>query len=117
MITGRVRFTKDIPVSNVDPGDSRVYRAGEEKEMILRGRTGQRLSEGTWWSSTCVDSAFVVDADDVEVIELRGPYWTKCGHCGSGGQIEEGSDGLPYVDTSGELARAREQRTAGRTGG
>jgi hypothetical protein len=110
MICGRVRIAADVEVGNT-VGGSRAYRAGEEVDMILRGQPGEPLSAAAWWSSTNVDGAYILAADQVEVLELKGPYYAKCGDCGAGGQIETGDDGLPYLDVGGRIAQ---QRTAAR---
>ncbi|MFF9003622.1 hypothetical protein ACF1GW_38655 [Streptomyces achromogenes] len=106
MIMGRVRVIADIEVTNIDPGRPRTYKAGEELNMILKGREGQPLSEARWWSSMDIDAAHILDANDVEVLEMTGPYWVKCGGCGAGGQIEVGNDGLPYLDAGERIAQA-----------
>jgi hypothetical protein len=106
MIRGRVRIAADAEVGNVT-GGSRMYRAGEEVEMILRGQEGEPLSAAAWWSSTNVDGAYILAADQVQVLELKGPYYVKCGDCGAGGQIERGDDGLPYLDVARRIAQQR----------
>ncbi|MFJ8388584.1 hypothetical protein ACIQ9Q_29485 [Streptomyces sp. NPDC094438] len=109
MIRGRVRIVADVKVGNVDPGRHRQYRAGEELTMILRGQEGEPLSAASWWSSLDVDGAYILKADDVEVLEMLGPYWVTCGGCGAGGQIEEENE-RAYLDVEGRIAR--QQRTS-----
>ncbi len=105
MVRARVRVVADVEVGNVDPGTGRKFRAGEEVDMILRGSAGKPLSAAAWWSSTDVDAAHILGTDDVEVLEMLGPYWTRCDGCGASGQTQEAEDGLSYLDTTGRIAR------------
>jgi len=116
MILARVRVVADVVVGNVDPDTHRAYRTGEEVDMILRGQPGEPLSAASWWSSTDVDAAYILKADQVEVLEMKGPYWVKCDGCGAGGEIEQDEDGLSKLDATGRIARQlREAKVTTRT--
>ncbi|MEW2568325.1 hypothetical protein [Streptomyces sp. NPDC047070] len=107
MIRGRVRVIADVEVGNTDPHSRRKYRAGEELEMILRGHPGEPLSSASWWSSTDVDLAHILAGDQVEVLDMLGPTWVKCGGCGAGGEILRHERDLPYLDVGGRIAQQR----------
>jgi hypothetical protein len=107
MIRGRVRVVADVTVGSVDPATSRTYRAGEVLDMILRGTSGQPLAAAAWWSTTDVDAAYILKADQVEVLDMTGPYWVRCGTCGAGGEIDRGEDGIPRLVTEGQRRAAR----------
>ena len=110
MIRARVRVVADAEVGNVDPGTSWTYRAGDEVDMILRGGNGEPLSSAAWWSSTDVDTAYILKFDQVEIVEMKGSYWVKCDSCGAKGQVEN-EDSVPVLDTTGRIAAA--QRSQG----
>ena len=78
--------------------------------MILRGSAGEPLAAATWWSSMNVEGAHILAADQVEVLEMNGPYWTTCDGCGAGGRTEKAEDGRSYLDTTGRIARQREAK-------
>jgi hypothetical protein len=67
--------------------------------MILRGRVGEPLTDASWWSSTDIDAAHILRADQVDVLEVTGPFYTRCASCGAGGEIERGDDGIPQLVT------------------
>lgn len=106
MMRARVRVVADVEASNPYTRP-RLYRAGDELEMILRGRAGEPLSAVSWWSSTDVDGAYILPADAVTVLEALGPTWVKCGECDAGGRIERDDDGLAYVDVGAVIAQRR----------
>lgn len=116
MIRGRVRMAKDVTVGNVDPGHSHTYKAGTELEMILRGQEGEPMSKAAWWSNLDIDGAYILDQDDVEVLEMHGAYYSKCDGCGESGQTLDDVDGMSVLDVDGRVQRARDaqQRDAAR---
>jgi len=66
----RVRITKPYRAGSVDPYGERMFRPGDELEMIQWGRAGRTVDRSAWWTSTDIDGAFIVLADHVEVLEV-----------------------------------------------
>ncbi|NUS74163.1 MAG: hypothetical protein HOQ05_12255 [Corynebacteriales bacterium] len=74
-----VRITR--PYETGTPlGTSHRFMKDEELELVQWGRAGEEVDRSTWWSGFEVDSAFIVPADDLEVlsvIEEKSPWTTS----------------------------------------
>ncbi|MFJ8849350.1 hypothetical protein [Streptomyces sp. NPDC102437] len=106
MMRARVRVVADVAASNPYTRP-RVYRAGDELEMLLRGIPGEPMNSAQWWSSADVNGAYILPFEAVAVLEPLGPTWVKCGWCEAGGRIERDDDGLAYVDVGSRIAQRR----------
>lgn len=57
-----------------------VYHLGEIVEMHQSGRAGREVRRVDWWSSTDIDYAYIIDAEDAEIVEIledRLPFWAE----------------------------------------
>lgn len=66
----RVRILADTEVGSIDPWETRRYYAGQEVTMLQWGRKGRPVRRDSWWSNDDIDAAFILDASQVEVIEI-----------------------------------------------
>jgi hypothetical protein len=49
----------------------RIFRPGEEVEMVQWGRAGEEVDTDSWWTtSQYIPAAHIVPADKVEVLEV-----------------------------------------------
>jgi len=65
-----VRVLETTKIAAVDPPDTRIFRAGEECEMIQWGHAGRPVTRDAWWDSYDVDGAHIIRAHQVEVIKV-----------------------------------------------
>ncbi len=66
----RVRVLETTVKHSVDPWVERKFHAGEEIEMVQWGRAGRPVRRDSWWTSFDIDAAFILEASNVEVVEV-----------------------------------------------
>lgn len=64
-----VRFLKTTSVGNPEGGRC-TFHAGQELEMVQWGRSGNPVDRRSWWTNFDIDGAFIVKANNVEVIKV-----------------------------------------------
>lgn len=76
----RVRIITETTVGAVDPPTDRTFTVGEELTMEQRGRKGEEVRRDTWWTSSDIDGAHIIDADCAEIVEIlddEPPTWAE----------------------------------------
>jgi len=68
--TALVRITTACGAASVDPYRIRDFRVGEEIVMHQWGRKGRVVIRDDWWTSFDIDGAFIIPAENVEVINV-----------------------------------------------
>ncbi len=66
----RVRITAETTSRSVNPWVERTFHQGEELEMLQWGRAGRPVRRDAWWTSFDIDGAYIIKAENVEVIEV-----------------------------------------------
>ena len=66
----KVRIIRQITVGAVDPAIDRTFQVGEVLTMNQRGRAGDAIDRGSWWSSYDIDGAHIIPADHVEIVQV-----------------------------------------------
>jgi len=69
-VSARVRIRAEHRSTAVEPLSLRIFRPGEELEMVQWGRAGQWADTGTWWTSKDLEAAHSVPVQKVEVLEV-----------------------------------------------
>ena len=65
-----VRVVTQSGSNSVDPQGTRIFRVGEEIEMVQWGNEGRPVLRDTWWDSFDIDGAHIIRASNVEVVKV-----------------------------------------------
>ncbi len=65
-----VRIIVTTSKGSVDPWRTRTFNAGDELEMLQWGNAGRPVDRSRWWTDYDIDGAFILKADEVEVIRI-----------------------------------------------
>jgi hypothetical protein len=65
----RVRVLRQVEAGSPE-GEPRTFKVGEELQMNQHGRAGRPVDRDVWWSNLDIDAAKILDAKDVEVVEV-----------------------------------------------
>ncbi len=65
----RVRIRETVTKRAPESGEH-TFHAGEEREMLQWGRAGREVERKHWWTSFDIDGAFILEASEVEVIQI-----------------------------------------------
>ncbi len=66
----RVRIKKKVTTRSVNPFTEVQWLQGFELVMVQWGRAGREVERDSWWTSFDIDGAHIIDAANVEVIEV-----------------------------------------------
>ncbi|POX55812.1 hypothetical protein C3489_08050 [Streptomyces sp. Ru71] len=66
----RVRILTEHQSTSVDPLGLRIFRPGEELEMLRWGRPWDEAEGTPWWTSLDMQGAHIVPAAKVQVLEV-----------------------------------------------
>lgn len=61
-----VRIKEEKDAGSVDPPGRRIFRPGEQVEMI-------EVTPGYWWDSLDIDGAHIIEGSKVEVVRVLKP--------------------------------------------
>jgi hypothetical protein len=76
----RVRIVKETTVGAIDPMTERTFAVGEVVTMSQQGREGREIDRGSWWDSSDIDGAHIIDAGRAEIVEIledHPPTWKE----------------------------------------
>jgi hypothetical protein len=76
----RIRIVKETTVGAVDPATERTFAVGETVTMHQQGREGKEIDRGSWWDSSDIDGAHIIDAGCAEIVEIledHPPTWKE----------------------------------------
>ncbi|MGC0340612.1 hypothetical protein [Streptomyces sp. SLBN-8D4] len=69
-VRARVRISEEHRANSLE-GKSRVFRPGEELEMMQWGRAAQEIDTDAWWTTHhYIPAAHIVPAGKIQVLEI-----------------------------------------------
>ncbi|KAB1140686.1 hypothetical protein F7R91_35130 [Streptomyces luteolifulvus] len=66
----RVRILEEHRSTSVEPLAIRIFRPGEEVQMVQWGPAGLEPETDMWLTSTDISAAHIIPADKVDVLEV-----------------------------------------------